>query len=255
MRIRIVLYNGVANASIPINYNHLLAATIYAILREYSHDCSPLQTDKTRQEAIKRFKMFTFSHLRFDAYRIDQERVCFDKGYVQWYVSSPVKDFLFQFVERIAERQTLVLDGVSLEIDRVEALKEVCFSDEMSFTVISPITVTSNNARKNTLPRYLRYTDSGFAEAVRGNLIKKYIMIHKAIPKDDSLSFVFDKEYVDKRAGKIQKKISFLSMEVIGFVAPFKVKGSPELIRIGYDAGFGEKGNMGFGMVKEITKT
>lgn len=34
MRIRIVLYNKIADASIPINYNHFLAATIYKILRE-----------------------------------------------------------------------------------------------------------------------------------------------------------------------------------------------------------------------------
>ncbi len=34
-------------------------------------------------------------------------------------------------------------------------------------------------------------------------------------------------------------------------MSPFEVAGSPELIEIGYAAGFGEKGSMGFGMVKE----
>lgn len=50
-------------------------------------------------------------------------------------------------------------------------------------------------------------------------------------------------------------RIFYLSSAHVGFMAPFEVTGSPELIETGYEAGFGGKGSMGFGMVKEVTKT
>jgi CRISPR-associated endoribonuclease Cas6 len=37
-------------------------------------------------------------------------------------------------------------------------------------------------------------------------------------------------------------------------MAPLEVTGSPELIETGYEAGFGEKGSMGFGMIREISQ-
>ncbi|KJU83361.1 CRISPR-associated protein Cas6 [Candidatus Magnetobacterium bavaricum] len=252
MRIRLVLYNKVANAGIPINYNHFLAAAIYRILRERSLGTPTLPTKMAGQETRRRFKMFTFSHLKFESYRIEQERISFDEGHIHWYISSPVNSFLIEIAQRAAKLNTLLLAGARFEIDKVEILKEVNFSREMNFAAISPITVTANPNNPN--PHYIRHTELGFAEAVRDNLIKKHMIIYNTNPKDDTLSFTFDQEYVRKRAGKIQKKINFLSMEIIGFIAPFKVKGSPELIKLGYDAGFGEKGNMGFGMVKEIKK-
>ncbi|MBF0339081.1 MAG: CRISPR-associated endoribonuclease Cas6 [Nitrospirae bacterium] len=253
MRIRIVLYNKIADAGIPINYNHFLAATIYRILREQARGSCNLSLDRVRQGARMHLRMFTFSHLNFETYRIEQEKISFDEGYIQWYISSPVAEFLLIIAQRIAKCKELLIAGVRFDIEKVEVLKEVDFSDEMSFTALSPITVTHSKKNRH-VSRYLRYTEKGFAEAVRENLIKKYILIHNAMPKDNSLVFTFDQDYLTKKAGKIQKKISFLNMEVIGFVAPSKVKGSPELIRVGYDAGFGEKGNLGFGMVKIIRK-
>ena len=56
---------------------------------------------------------------------------------------------------------------------------------------------------------------------------------------------------MNKKSGKITKKINFKNTEIIGFMAPFEVTGNPELIEIGYEAGFGEKGSIGCGMVRE----
>ena len=60
-----------------------------------------------------------------------------------------------------------------------------------------------------------------------------------------------DEDYMKRRNGKITKNINFKGTNIIGFMAPFEVVGKPELIEMGYEAGFGEKGSMGFGMVKE----
>lgn len=101
---------------------------------------------------------------------------------------------------------------------------------------------------------YLRPWEDGFSEAIKNNLIKKYKLIHGKDVADAAFSIKIDTEYMNRRSGKITKNINFKGTNIIGFMAPFEVTGNPELIRIGYEAGFGEKGSMGFGMIKETVQ-
>lgn len=113
---------------------------------------------------------------------------------------------------------------------------------------------------------YIRPWEDGFSEAIEQNLIKKYRLVYGKDPnggldnlgnfgkgnKKPDFRITIDKDYMNKRSGKITKKINFKNTEIIGFMAPFEVRGNPELIEIGYEAGFGEKGSIGCGMVREI---
>jgi CRISPR-associated endoribonuclease Cas6 len=76
--------------------------------------------------------------------------------------------------------------------------------------------------------------------------------LHGKDSGDTDFKIIIDEDYVKRKNGKITKNINFKGTNIIGFMAPFEVTGSPELIEVGYEAGFGEKGSMGFGMVKEI---
>jgi CRISPR-associated endoribonuclease Cas6 len=40
--------------------------------------------------------------------------------------------------------------------------------------------------------------------------------------------------------------------KIRGWLAPFTVEGSNELIRLGYETGFGARNSMGFGMAEAI---
>ena len=94
--------------------------------------------------------------------------------------------------------------------------------------------------------------EEGFSEAIEKNLIKKYRLVHGKDIKSGDFEILVDKNYMNKRSGKITKKISFKSTEIVGFLAPFEVRGNPALIEIGYEAGFGEKGSIGCGCVKVV---
>jgi len=85
-----------------------------------------------------------------------------------------------------------------------------------------------------------------------GNLVKKYKLLAGEDIKASEFKVKIDTDCMNNKAGKIIKKINFKGTDIIGFMAPFEVSGSPELIEVGYEAGFGEKGSMGFGMVKII---
>lgn len=60
----------------------------------------------------------------------------------------------------------------------------------------------------------------------------------------------FDQAYIDKRKGRVTRLVDFKGTKIRGVFAPFHVIGAPELIRIGYECGFGDKNSMGFGMVE-----
>ena len=82
--------------------------------------------------------------------------------------------------------------------------------------------------------------------------MKKYRLIHGKSLENADLQIKINSEYMNKKNGKITKNINFKGTNIIGFLAPFEAAGSPELIETGYEAGFGEKGSMGFGMVREV---
>ncbi len=113
---------------------------------------------------------------------------------------------------------------------------------------------------------YIRPWEEGFSEAIEQNLIKKYRLIYGKEPygyiknvynlyeNTGILKFkiTIDSDYMNRRSGKITKKINFKNTEIIGFMAPFEVTGNPKIIEIGYETGFGEKGSIGCGCVRVI---
>ena len=175
---------------------------------------------------------------------------------------------------------------VTFFIERVETQPKPEIRSTMRFTCLSPITVSkvlsssrfnrsncsndwnswngsnssngSNGSNSSNGSNgsngfhcyYLRPWDDDLSEYIRKNLVKKYRLIHGRDIDPGDFSIRIDSDYMNKRAGKIMKKINFKGTDIIGFLAPFEVTGNPELIEIGYETGFGEKGSMGFGMVQ-----
>jgi CRISPR-associated endoribonuclease Cas6 len=67
------------------------------------------------------------------------------------------------------------------------------------------------------------------------------------------LLWAWDRAYLDEAARR-GRRASVLTdirgIKVRGWLAPFTIEGSPELIEIGYEAGFGARNSMGFGMAE-----
>jgi CRISPR-associated endoribonuclease Cas6 len=242
-------------------------------------------------ESKKGFKLFTYSMLTSKKFKIGGEKIIFLNSHVQWQISSPLDNFIQHLVTGVfAEGQGIEikpgLNGPSrFLIERVETLSKPEFKKTMRFTCLSPITVSkvtgsptlegggeggfygkaSEDSPRPLRERvrvrgdteklrchYLRPWEDGFTEAVRNNMIKKYKLVHGKNIEDSEFKIKIDTDYMNRKSGKITKNINFKGTNIIGFMAPFEVTGSPELVEIGYEAGFGEKGSMGFGMVKQL---
>jgi CRISPR-associated endoribonuclease Cas6 len=121
----------------------------------------------------------------------------------------------------------------------------------MHLRCLSPIVISVAQERDGRLlARYLRADDPRLSEALRQNLLKKFWVVYGRAPHDSELSVEFDKEYVRRKGEEVYRLVDYKGTKIKGIMAPFVVRGSAELIEIGYEAGFGEKNSMGFGMVE-----
>ena len=269
MRVKSTLTPVNRLTTLPVNYNYFLTGLIYRIIKNSSEDYSQFLHNKgySLPESKKGFKLFTYSMLMSKKVRVKGETISFGDGNINWHISSPVDTFIQHLITGVfAEGQEIKVgeEGkeVSLLIKQVETLPEPQFSNNMRFTCLSPITVSKSiqgtnsfyslNNSNNYTCHYIRPWEDGFSEAIRNNLIKKHKLITGKEIDDTKFSIKVDEEYMSKRNGKITKNINFKGTNIIGFMAPFEVNGNPELIATGYEAGFGEKGSMGFGMVKNV---
>jgi CRISPR-associated endoribonuclease Cas6 len=120
----------------------------------------------------------------------------------------------------------------------------------MRFRALSPVTESVGEGQKH--PRFLSPEDD-WSEVVRRNLLRKYRALYGDEPADARLRFTWDAAYLADAARR-GRRTSVLTdihgIKVRGWLAPFEVEGSARLIETGYEAGFGSRNSMGFGMVE-----
>lgn len=266
MRLKLKLSCSPSPPIIPINYNYQFSSAIYLLLKFGSPEFSKFLHDKGYTLDTKNFKLFTFA-VRFKKY----EMVPDEKGVIKYFkllspnieliVSSPMEeDFIKNFVIGTFEKQNIYINHDSYStkfiLKYVEILPEPKFTDEMSFRLLSPM-VLSTGLKKNgkLFSYYYRYFDEDLVKVLKQNLIRKYIVLHRKEPQVDDFYFEFNKEEIKKKNGKVSKLITINegltnSIKVKGIQCGFKIRTNSELIKVGYECGFGEKNSMGFGMVE-----
>jgi CRISPR-associated endoribonuclease Cas6 len=255
LRIRLKLDREVV---VPINHQHLMAGIIYQYLeRADAHYASFLHDDgyaaSEETEDRRRFKLFTFSPLRAARRRVKGSLLYLGPGMADWLVSSPVERFLREYATGLLSMGEMRVGSVQLPIVSVESLPTPTIGERMSFTCLSPIvsseTVYANGTRST---RYRLPDDPGFGEAVRQNLLSKCRALTGRLPQDDRLDLAFDRDYFCRQESRGTKLIEFKGIYIRGAFAPLELRGSAELIRIGYECGLGEKNSSGFGMVMTV---
>ncbi len=249
MRIKILADVG-DGITLPVNYNHLLAGVIYRFLAESDPEYASFLHNEGYAAAEKRFKLFTFSQLMAERRRVTGDKIHF-RSTLTWYVSSPVERFLSHFADTLLTEGRLSLAQRQLPIRDVTIPRIPRFQSETRFRCLSPITMsTTREHNGKQAMHYCMPDDPALSELVRQNLIRKHEAIQGRAPHDDALSFAFDKTYIDRRQGRVTRLVDYKGIKIRGIMCPFRVTGSPALIQIGYECGFGDKNSAGFGMVE-----
>lgn len=138
------------------------------------------------------------------------------------------------------------------------------------FSCLSPLVVTTKKEYKGKLVKYYyKPTDNPeeISEKIRQNLINKYSAFYSLTTKQldnqttrqlnnqtTELKIEFDKNYIKTPKARVLSHYikDDLDIKIPAIMCPFTATGSVELIKFGYECGFGELNSAGFGMVKLI---
>ncbi|RKU14239.1 CRISPR-associated endoribonuclease Cas6 [Candidatus Poribacteria bacterium] len=251
MRIKITCDTR-GGVDLPINYNHLLTGVIYQFLKESDPEYAHFLHQDGYELENRRFKLFTFSQLMAKKREIRGERIHF-RSPLTWYISSSQEPFLQNFAASLMGTGSIQIQNHRLQVQDVEVLRQPRFGPQMTFRCLSPITMSTMRERDGQIrTHYCLPDDPQFSALVRQNLIRKYHTVYRQPPPDESFAMTFDQAYIDKRKGRVTRLVDFKGTKIRGIISPFHVIGAPELIRIGYECGFGDKNSAGFGMVETL---
>jgi len=223
------------NTIIPFNHQYLLASAIYNVLNKADEKYAKKLHEYTK------YKFFTFSLLNIPKRRIIKERgiVSLD-GRIFLHVSSPNDEFLQNFVSGILDYGIMNVNGIEL-IPNNLVIEKIPESFDTLKTV-SPIYLKTIIEKDGTKKIYdLLPNNSKFYENFKNNLKKKYEAFYN---KGCDLDFNFEVLKYNSKRMKVKNTFCRCSEMV------FKVDGDYDLIKFGYECGFGEKNSMGFGMVR-----
>lgn len=241
------------------NYQYQLGAAIYNLLDFGSPEFGRFLHDIGFEAGGKKFKLFTYA-LRFEKFRFEGRimHLIGDEAFL--YITSPrIDDFIRHVITGSFESKMLVLEGFTrneFTIVQMEMLPEEKFGNAAHLKLLSPMVASKPVANgSNKQAYYLRPADTEELDRIlSANLSKKYQIISSEKDYQGEVAVRFDDKYLAENK-RVTKKITIDErgehpIDVIGIQAPFTITGPPELIATGYEAGFGEKNSMGFGMAE-----
>ena len=247
---------------IPLNHTYLFSSAIYKILRFGSQEFSTFLHNIGYELNGKKYKLFTFA-VRFKEFTIQSDQIILLSPTVELYVASALTDDFFKSLIvgsfsnesiKIASNENII----NFKINEIESLPEIEIKPTMKFKLLSPMvcsTIVDYNGKLSKY--YLRQNETEAIDRILSkNLKNKYKIINRMDANCDDIHLEWDENYL-RRKRRITKKITIKEsssepIEVIGLQAPFTITGDPELIKIGYECGFGEENSLGFGMAEAI---
>jgi len=264
MRLKLTLRQQKPVEYLPLNTGYHLASAIYATL---AHSSSSFATQLhehgyASEGARQKFKYFTFSNLQVPVRAVEQGRIVSRSRAVTLYLSSPKEDFLQHLIIGLFGDGALRIENALYEKQLVESLPDPEWSEQMAFSMLSPLAASlyrDLSTGMNT-KEYLRYNDSRLPDVLLHNLQAKYRGIYGAEPPESCMPFsiTFGAGYLKRTVEKgrsVEKLITIKDAngresKVKAIECPFTVTGHPELIKVGYECGFGVNNSMGLGMVR-----
>lgn len=246
---------------LPLNYQYELSAWIYKVLNLGNASFSAWLHNQGYLAKGRHYKLFTFSRLQVEQFKIRQDRLRILSPSVSLSLSFYTPVSAETFISGLFRQQQFSLGDtqsqVKLEVTNVSAEPTPVFTGCAKFRLLSPLCVSTVHLQQEKLmPLYLSPTDEGFERLFRENLVNKYtagaLPEHGAKPDiqpvDIGLKLVTEpiSKLITIKAGTPQQT------KVRGYLFDFELQTTNELLEAGYYAGFGEKNSLGFGCAEII---
>ncbi len=257
MRLKLTLIQERKKESLPVNTNYYICAAIYRALERSSPEFSGLMHHRgySSPKDRRKFKLFTFSNLNVPERKIDGTRLISFSKKISLMISSPMEDFLQHLVTGLFSDGYFFIEHARFQKGDIQVLPDPEFSETMEFSMLSPMVVSV--MRPDRSKEFLKYNDERLSAVVLKNLLAKYQAIygHAFGGSISSFAIRFSEKYLTQRQGKVEKLVKIREghaeeTHIKAILCPFTITAPIELIKVGYDCGFGEKNSVGFGMVK-----
>jgi CRISPR-associated endoribonuclease Cas6 len=270
MRIKIVLAPVTEPSFLPLD-QYALASLIYRtvalVAPEYAdflHNEGYRSVNSPTETIHKTFKLFTFSRPYLPDTLLNKgmdERAWFARGNVVWQVSSPKLEFIQALANGLISQGVVTISDrlgqAQFSVESIEEMLPPPMVISMRCQTLSPITVSVTETDANGVrhKQFIWADDPRFGSLVAANLKEKYRALFGS-ESNGEVQFVFDEEYIRRRGGveRISKLVQYKGTKIKAWQAPFTVTGDADLIRLGWECGFGEANSKGFGMVEAAAK-
>ena len=259
MRISLTLH-AIKGKIVPYNYNYPFAAAIYQLLKLGSEEYADFLHSQGYKYEKKHFKLFTFG--------LKMRRKSVMTGHyltnpnVELIVSSPkidqfienlVKGTFFTETIRVKQNET----EITFKIAGFKVLPQPSFNTITKFKMISPMFLSKSRDDRIRPSYHITVNEEDDAGiALVKNLLSKFRLLYNADYETSGLKLSFDKEYINQnpKAGMLIKikegKDDETSLRTI--MCPFTLEGDTNLMRVGYECGFGNENSLGLGLAEII---
>lgn len=253
MRFKLSLHidKSVFGDKLPLNYTYELSSVVYKIFSKSDKEFAVWLHENGFSSGNKKFKLFTFSRLHVPLFRIEGEFMHILSDTVEWQISFLPERSTLEFISGVFQNQTFELGtrqaNVRFNVYEISVMPPPIFTETMEFETLSPICISLR--RENEKVDYLSPDNPEALPIIRQNLLNKYFAFHG---KEYDSKFDFNFEVLSKPKSVLVtiKSNTPQQTRVHGFMCRFRMTAPLELMKVAYDAGVGEKGSTGFGMVK-----
>ncbi len=243
MRFRVGIELESENVVIPYDHQYYLASYIYRVV-ERSDAKYSFELHRSRK-----YKHYTFSYLMSSKRENLKEGIKVGKE-VYFYISSPDDEFIKHVVEGMLIHPEFRIKNVRGVVKEIKILKSPEIKHRNVFRTLSPIIIKKFVDKERWINLFP--TDEEFYSRLKENLVNRYLDFLGNLGKYSTEHFLKDFDLNISIKEFKPKRHSINGTYHRGSLCEMVVEGNPELIKYGYEAGFGEKNAMGFGMVKVV---
>lgn len=273
MRLAITLKQLKPNQLIPINYQHAIHSFIYHTISRSDSRYSEWLHDTGLMSGNKKFKYFTFSKLDIrDVSVVDlygSKYLNIKSENISLKVSMLSEKTTEHFIIGMFEKQKVKIYNRNTDsefiIKTVEMIPEPVFRNDMTFRTLSPVVLSKKTIFNGSESQeYLSPADKEYEEYFKKNLSEKHKTLYQiqGSSKNESLTGTEEEAEIKTFEQKGEYKSKLITIKegsqeenkIRGYFYTFRITGDPEVIRTGYEAGFGKQCSLGFGCAEEVRK-
>lgn len=262
MRFKIILTKSSGNNFLPVAYQYYISAWIYNSITKANSEFAQFLHEKGYGKDNKKFKFFNFGPLQLSPYYLHKERGVFELlgNEVTLEVSFFLSEIAEPFIKGIFLDNNVFIgdriNGVQLEVSEIQLLFNPIYSETMTYRVVSPCCVTRPPGDSEQYAQYLNPQDKDYKLRLIENLNVKYAAARNVPTIAGGLTEdlpAIDIEILTKspRSKLITiKPFTQKETKIRGWLYDCEVTAPIEVQEFIYTVGLGEKGSLGFGMVK-----